>query len=711
MIIRKALSVIFVLLLSCLFMQSALASGSSIFSMPDPSFTQNPNTSVGVLSAIYGNAVTSWVGGSTTSGSTLFVEMLHHFDAILATSTAIFSVLWIAYLTLHSSEEGVFLGSKHEKGGLLFRCISGPLMLVPGPNPYSIAFIQKFIMWLILIGVHLANYVWTLSLSDISAGVTPLQPASMRQSLAQTYGEYKAWNKVTTELTQNNRLFSKADTGVTVTTHGSVLYPLSDFNNLESPFMLPKIDSGADRTQLKDTDWKLGSMDINADCDTGTFAGPSGECLDSKSWGLEQFTVTPQEMPNHPLLHEVFSLDGAKKWILGKVLQPTSHVLWRQCDPYKEQSGGNFFYFGKKVRIYKPLPDGPGKNIRIYAIYPLNQRDDYWHLQGCQDSNPPPSPTDTIDTLNSYFNGVALNSGQQHEVFNFSSDTKDKTTVYNETQDSGGTDTDKGKGNITLESLYSLLPYMSEPGCLKNIRYSSPLDVTGATTSIKGVHAYPTDVANTFFADLGGAVGLDTRQGQDNTLGKAYNISPYINTHAFANGLMLPNRYSSIKFCPNGGACGTYSVSFAGSCAGIGRIGMGVVTDRQTDPIKYIKKARVKTTLNMKVSADVLKQINSLNTNTGVLKAENNPGLSDFETFLTTSFSGVSASQSKANLQGDTVPGTGAYPTDGNGFLVNNSGEEIVPSSWCEAIKNNPFGDDNAQDAPPKLTNEFLGYY
>ena len=222
--------------------------GSSLWDLPPASFLNNANTSVSVLGSLFDPMVSQMLGAnqSNQSNPSLLTRMLNHLDTIMLSGIAIFFVAWFVYGTVKTSEEGMFMGRNQDKAGMAFRMTAGPFLLVPCITKAKICLTQYALMWMILVGVHLANFVWSKTVTDIQGGAIPEKPPALQASLAQMAGEFYAWNKVSEdvqrlEITSGEHLY----TGV------SKPMPITDFPNLQSPFASGSITSGYDTSAIK----------------------------------------------------------------------------------------------------------------------------------------------------------------------------------------------------------------------------------------------------------------------------------------------------------------------------------------------------------------------------------------------------------------------------------------------------------------------------
>ena len=78
-----------ILLLLSMFSSASWANSSNLWSMPDASLINNPNSSVGILASISDPIVSDELGVPTESPEMLLPKILHYFDLILLTGTVI----------------------------------------------------------------------------------------------------------------------------------------------------------------------------------------------------------------------------------------------------------------------------------------------------------------------------------------------------------------------------------------------------------------------------------------------------------------------------------------------------------------------------------------------------------------------------------------------------------------------------------------------
>lgn len=142
--------------------------------LPNPGSDQ----SVFVLQQIFGDII-PYISGVQTSGNgvTLVSQVIYYFNVgLLMALFALFAII-IVIGTLNTAVEGEFLGRKWSSLWMVVRTTFSPLLMVP--VKYGFCFAQIFVLYLVLGGVSLANYVWNMSLDVIDGGTVPAVPISL----------------------------------------------------------------------------------------------------------------------------------------------------------------------------------------------------------------------------------------------------------------------------------------------------------------------------------------------------------------------------------------------------------------------------------------------------------------------------------------------------------------------------------------------------
>jgi hypothetical protein len=201
--LQKPLALFAVALFALLFSSLTFAGAAStpdsttLFYLPSASSILNPNTSVHVLYQLFGPLIDSVLGASSTSDPSefLFALMLMHWNYILITGCAMFFIYHLVLGVFKSAEHGMFMGRDGDKSNTIFRVVLGPFIMVPAIKGGFCA-AQYAIMTLILCGVHLANYVWSMTTQDIRMGATPTLPNGITSTLNNVAAELYEYSEL-----------------------------------------------------------------------------------------------------------------------------------------------------------------------------------------------------------------------------------------------------------------------------------------------------------------------------------------------------------------------------------------------------------------------------------------------------------------------------------------------------------------------------------
>ncbi|OAJ34614.1 DotA/TraY family protein [Piscirickettsia salmonis] len=158
--------------------------------------------SVYFLWQIFGNII-YWVSGQETSESDLTI--IHY--VISAFNSGLLSLLLVIYAlvifigTLNTAHQGEFLGRNWSSLWMPIRAIFGPLCVVPVKYGFCLA--QVVLLYGVLVGVQLANYVWNSLETDLDGTAIPSVPVSLLNSVKENVGRavlYRSVQKVSDSL-------------------------------------------------------------------------------------------------------------------------------------------------------------------------------------------------------------------------------------------------------------------------------------------------------------------------------------------------------------------------------------------------------------------------------------------------------------------------------------------------------------------------------
>ena len=148
-------------------------SSLNIFNLPCLS-----DQSVAVLKQVFGNAINTFESGVTVPDGYLIPEFLRHFNTILLTLVILIYSFILLIGTLNSAHEGTFLGKDWSSIWTPVRAIAGPLLIVPS-KATGLCGAQMIVLYLILLGVNMGTAVWSNSVKDVNAGISPTVPTAM----------------------------------------------------------------------------------------------------------------------------------------------------------------------------------------------------------------------------------------------------------------------------------------------------------------------------------------------------------------------------------------------------------------------------------------------------------------------------------------------------------------------------------------------------
>lgn len=150
---------------------------------------QTCDASTRFLKSIFGQPIdvlTAGADANTTSVHSLITLLIGHLNTGMLTLVLAIYTYMIFHGVMSSANEGKFGGREMGHFSFPIRAIVPPAMLIPIKGGFCA--LQFIIMYCILVGVNLANYVWHESVGDINMGYTPTTPQAINQAVAQNIG-------------------------------------------------------------------------------------------------------------------------------------------------------------------------------------------------------------------------------------------------------------------------------------------------------------------------------------------------------------------------------------------------------------------------------------------------------------------------------------------------------------------------------------------
>ncbi|WP_235602946.1 DotA/TraY family protein [Piscirickettsia litoralis] len=166
----------------------------SAISLPTPASDQ----SVYILWQIFGNII-YFISGDTniSNGPTLVSEVINYFNAGLLSCLLLIYALVVVLGVIYTAHDGEFLGRKWHSLWMVLRATFAPIAMIPVKFGFCLA--QIILLYCVLVGVYLANYVWTNITQDIDGGSLPSVPVSLLNNVKTNVAQgvlYQAINKV-----------------------------------------------------------------------------------------------------------------------------------------------------------------------------------------------------------------------------------------------------------------------------------------------------------------------------------------------------------------------------------------------------------------------------------------------------------------------------------------------------------------------------------
>lgn len=155
--------------------------------LDSPSF--GLDQSVSILQSIFGQPVNALMGmpgsadGSATPG-TLLTDVLGYFDNMVLAFIAAIFVYVVVVGTVHTARDGKFLG-KLDTHWTPIRLILGPTMVFPVKG---LCLVQMLTLYIVLVGVNLADHVWQYALGQMKFQPPTALPAAVSSQVAKQLG-------------------------------------------------------------------------------------------------------------------------------------------------------------------------------------------------------------------------------------------------------------------------------------------------------------------------------------------------------------------------------------------------------------------------------------------------------------------------------------------------------------------------------------------
>lgn len=162
--------------------------------------------SVQILGQLFGtsategiSSITAQVSGAPTSTS-LLTQIIGYFDvAAFSVILLIFSYM-VIMATINTAHEGTAFGRQYNTTYTLIRNILGPVLMFPLPTAssgiYAFSVLQKIVMKLILVGIVMANSVWTHSVGASMATPPTQLPGPIKNLVAEEVGKIYVYDSV-----------------------------------------------------------------------------------------------------------------------------------------------------------------------------------------------------------------------------------------------------------------------------------------------------------------------------------------------------------------------------------------------------------------------------------------------------------------------------------------------------------------------------------
>jgi len=153
--------------------------------------------SVQILEKVFGPIVKYIILGGTTmpGGATgpndfsgyIVAEVLIHFNVILISGCMLMFAYILVMGVFTTAEEGIFLGKEWSTLFISIRSVGGMALMLPLNKGFCL--LQYGMMYLILLGVHMATTLWSDTLTDVRHHATPTIPTAVQTLLKQKSAE------------------------------------------------------------------------------------------------------------------------------------------------------------------------------------------------------------------------------------------------------------------------------------------------------------------------------------------------------------------------------------------------------------------------------------------------------------------------------------------------------------------------------------------
>lgn len=228
-------------------MSSSCFTSANIFSLQQGTWNCQ---SVQMLYNVFGSPITNLTHNNPIGQSSNLITLaIGHFNVALLAIVFLIYGYMVFHGVIGSANEGKFGGREMAHWSFPLRALLAPTMLFPLSNGFSM--IQYGLMYLILVGVNMANFVWHSTYGDIAAGFVPTTPAALRGAIAQNIGVDFVYASVA-KIIENNTQLQSAD----ITSNGKNgkigIWSTNSFSTLASNYLntlcsqsIPKV-SGED---------------------------------------------------------------------------------------------------------------------------------------------------------------------------------------------------------------------------------------------------------------------------------------------------------------------------------------------------------------------------------------------------------------------------------------------------------------------------------
>ncbi|OAJ35397.1 DotA/TraY family protein [Piscirickettsia salmonis] len=169
----------------------------SAIHIPGPADDQ----SVYILWQIFGNII-YFISGNTSvsSGPTMVSEVISYFNAGLLSCLLLIYALIVVLGVIYTAHDGEILGRKWHTLWVVLRATFAPIAMIPVKFGFCLA--QIILLYCVLVGVYLADSVWTNITQDVDSGTLPSVPVSLLNNVKNNVAQgvlYQAINQVQTD--------------------------------------------------------------------------------------------------------------------------------------------------------------------------------------------------------------------------------------------------------------------------------------------------------------------------------------------------------------------------------------------------------------------------------------------------------------------------------------------------------------------------------